>query len=238
MLPQAAENYLAETARVLKPDGRSSLTWLLYSRGLSAAKLHRSVEEMFPHDFEYYKIRMLERPEERVAYDLAWMRSAYERNGLTIIEPLRGDVTYSSVRAPDPRTGAHLHYAYTVIAVPVLAKLAPSVRPRACWLALAALPKAVVPSPRPPTRQTSQIVGVSSRAAVDVCPGGVLVVAGTGFEAAVQDADEAVGELAQGGRGGRCCGRGVAGGRRSPGDPRSELNAHCWRASPRRRLRA
>lgn len=118
MLPQAAENYLAETARVLKPDGRSSLTWLLYSRGLSAAKLHRSVEEMFPHDFEYYKIRMLERPEERVAYDLAWMRSAYERNGLTIIEPLRGDVTYSSVRAPDPRTGAHLHYAYTVIAVP------------------------------------------------------------------------------------------------------------------------
>lgn len=32
-----------------------------------------------------------------------------------------------------------------------------------------------------------------------VAPGGVFVVGGSGFEAAVQDADEAVGELAEGG---------------------------------------
>ena len=40
---------------------------------------------------------------------------------------------------------------------------------------------------------------MSSGAGLDVCPGGVLVVEGPGFEAAVQDADEAVGELAEGG---------------------------------------
>jgi hypothetical protein len=33
---------------------------------------------------------------------------------------------------------------------------------------------------------------------VPVCPGGCLVVAGTGLEAAVEDADEAVGEAAEG----------------------------------------
>ena len=49
------------------------------------------------------------------------------------------------------------------------------------------------------SRQTSQVVDMSSGAVLDVCPGGVLVVAGSGFEAAVQDADEAVGELAEGG---------------------------------------
>ncbi len=40
---------------------------------------------------------------------------------------------------------------------------------------------------------------VSSSGVEDVCPGGVLVVGGLGFQAAVEDADEAVGELAQGG---------------------------------------
>ena len=32
-----------------------------------------------------------------------------------------------------------------------------------------------------------------------VCPGGVFVVGGVGLQAAVEDADEAVGELAEGG---------------------------------------
>jgi hypothetical protein len=36
---------------------------------------------------------------------------------------------------------------------------------------------------------------VSSGAVVDVCPGGVFVVEGVGLQAAVQDADPAVGEL-------------------------------------------
>jgi hypothetical protein len=40
---------------------------------------------------------------------------------------------------------------------------------------------------------------MSSGGVEDVCPGGVFVVVGLGFEAAVEDADEPVGELAQGG---------------------------------------
>jgi hypothetical protein len=47
-------------------------------------------------------------------------------------------------------------------------------------------------------RQTSQVVAVSSSGVEDVCPGGAFVVASAGFEAAVEDADEAVGELTKG----------------------------------------
>jgi putative transposase len=45
----------------------------------------------------------------------------------------------------------------------------------------------------------SQVLGLSSSGVEDVCPGSVFVVWGLGLEAAVQDADEPVGELAQGG---------------------------------------
>ena len=48
-------------------------------------------------------------------------------------------------------------------------------------------------------RQTSQVLTTSSSCVEDVGPGGVLVVVGVGLEAAVEDADEAVGELAEGG---------------------------------------
>jgi hypothetical protein len=44
-----------------------------------------------------------------------------------------------------------------------------------------------------------QVLATSSGGLGDVRPGGVLVVAGVGFEASVQDADEAGGEMAQGG---------------------------------------
>jgi hypothetical protein len=50
-----------------------------------------------------------------------------------------------------------------------------------------------------PLRQTSQVLGLSSSGIENVCPGSVFVVGGLGLEAAVQDADEPVGELAQGG---------------------------------------
>jgi uncharacterized protein len=44
-------------------------------------------------------------------------------------------------------------------------------------------------------QQTSQVLAVSSSLADVVVPGGVFVVVGAGFEAAVEDADESVGEL-------------------------------------------
>jgi hypothetical protein len=46
-------------------------------------------------------------------------------------------------------------------------------------------------------RQTSQVLGLSSGGCCVVCPGGLLVAAGVGLQAAVEDADEAVGELAE-----------------------------------------
>ena len=38
---------------------------------------------------------------------------------------------------------------------------------------------------------------MSSGIGQDVCPGGVFVVGGVGFQASVQDADEAVGKLTE-----------------------------------------
>ena len=71
-----------------------------------------------------------------------------------------------------------------------------------------------------------------------VCPGGGLVVAGVGLEAAVQDADQAVPELAQG-----CVvtdpapAQGVVVGA-GTGELVRAQKAHWWIASPKRRLRA
>jgi hypothetical protein len=45
------------------------------------------------------------------------------------------------------------------------------------------------------SRQTSQVLLLSSGAFEDVGPGGVFVVGGAGLEAAVEDADPAVREL-------------------------------------------
>jgi hypothetical protein len=47
--------------------------------------------------------------------------------------------------------------------------------------------------------ETSHGVRASSDVLVEGGPGGVFVVGAVGFEAAVEDADESVGELAQGG---------------------------------------
>src|SRR4029453_1340721 len=50
------------------------------------------------------------------------------------------------------------------------------------------------------TRQTSHVVGLSSRGGFGLPvlrPGGCLVVAGVGLQTAMEDTDEAVGELAQ-----------------------------------------
>ena len=68
-----------------------------------------------------------------------------------------------------------------------------------------------------------------------VVPGDCLVVEGAGFEAAVQDADEPVGDLAQGGLCSVPRARGVVGAR-APGEAVRALKAWA-RASVSRSLR-
>ncbi len=77
----------------------------------------------------------------------------------------------------------------------------------------------------------------SSGGGRDVCPGGVFVIGGVGLQAAVQDADEAIGELVERGLMTDLAGAELLVVGLAPGDPRIEQNAHCCSASPSRRLR-
>lgn len=119
LLPKAAENYLAQTARVLRPAGRFVATWLVYNKeahsvlGTSASDPARH----WKHDYGDYRIKSLEAPEASVAYDVSFVRQLYANSGLKVLEPFRVDASYTPARIPSERSlGMHLYYALSVIA--------------------------------------------------------------------------------------------------------------------------
>jgi SAM-dependent methyltransferase len=99
MLPDGVERYLAEIARVVKPDGRILITWLLLNdESLRALDEQRDVrrnsantaqESSLPHDLGVCRVANRAAPEAVVAYDEGFVREAYGRSGLEIVEPVR-----------------------------------------------------------------------------------------------------------------------------------------------------
>jgi len=81
-------------------------------------------------------------------------------------------------------------------------------------------------------------MSMSSDGGSVVCLGGVFVVGSVGLQAAVEDADEAVGELAKGGLMADVSSAELLVVGVGPGEPRRAQKAHRWSASPRRRSRA
>lgn len=89
MLPDEVRNYLANTARVLKPGGRSIFTYLLLNDDSEAAiAAGRTGHSKLPYDHGDYRVRSEESPEDQVALGERLVRSAYESAGLLIIEPI------------------------------------------------------------------------------------------------------------------------------------------------------
>ncbi|NYH93363.1 methyltransferase domain-containing protein [Actinopolymorpha rutila] len=119
LTPAGTENYLAEVLRTLRPGGVLVATFNLYNAESHQRFPGRRLEEIWPHDHGAYRLKEEDSPESSVAYDEIYLRKAYEKVGLTILEPFRPDASYSAIRAPKHGNGApHLWYTTCVIAVP------------------------------------------------------------------------------------------------------------------------
>jgi SAM-dependent methyltransferase len=98
MLPDGVERYLAEIARVLKPGGRTVITWFLLNdesermlaeqweqRTNRASNAHRS---RFAHDLGVCRVGDRAHPEAIIAFQEPFALEAYARNGLEVEHPI------------------------------------------------------------------------------------------------------------------------------------------------------
>lgn len=98
MMPPDVEHYLSEIARVLKPGGRTLITWLLLNeeserlideqRDRRKDPAQNAANALFSHDFGPCRSTDARTPEYAVAYHEAWVRDAYAANGLAVEEPI------------------------------------------------------------------------------------------------------------------------------------------------------
>jgi SAM-dependent methyltransferase len=117
LTPGGTENYLAETARTLKAGGRLVATFNLYNEQTQARNPGRNLTVAWPHDMGHYRLKEKDAPESNVAYEEGYLRQAYKRAGLSILEPLRPDASYSPARAPKRGQAPHLWYSVGIIAI-------------------------------------------------------------------------------------------------------------------------
>jgi SAM-dependent methyltransferase len=116
LTPDAAENYLRQIERVLRPGGVFVSTWNMYNSDTDKLLPGRSLRLAWPHQRHSHRLKDAEHPESNVAYDEVWLRPCYDKCGMRILEPLRPDATYSPIRVPRGVDAAHLWYTTTIIA--------------------------------------------------------------------------------------------------------------------------
>lgn len=89
LLQDAAENYLRELGRVLKPGGRTLITFFLLNDAARASLRAGTSSQPFAHRGGPYSLTTnAQAPEEALAYDEEWLRGALESCGLEIRRPL------------------------------------------------------------------------------------------------------------------------------------------------------
>jgi len=79
------ERYLSEIRRILKADGRVLISWYLWEDGLQSPKM----DFKFPVDDVSYTT-LQQNPEAAIAFDMDWVKAAYNRHGLEIETIERG----------------------------------------------------------------------------------------------------------------------------------------------------
>ena len=94
MLPDDIRHYTSEIARVLKPGGRSLITWFILNeeserqiertRGERSDPAQNAHKALFGHDFGVYRATDPRVPEYVIAYREDFVRDTYGENGLEI----------------------------------------------------------------------------------------------------------------------------------------------------------
>ncbi len=91
LVPVEAENYLHEISPVLNSGGRSYITWFLLD-DVSRPSVRRAPGEpshpLLRVDHGVYWVKSDESPAAAVAFEEDWVRAAYERHGLRVLEPV------------------------------------------------------------------------------------------------------------------------------------------------------
>jgi SAM-dependent methyltransferase len=93
MLPDAVENYLAQTSRVLKPGARFLCTWFLLDFHTEQAMADGRTSLDFKHRFERHAQVSLHAPEQAVAFPRPLVEDMFRKNGFFIQSNYRGDWT-------------------------------------------------------------------------------------------------------------------------------------------------
>ncbi|MEP7117106.1 MAG: class I SAM-dependent methyltransferase [Acidobacteriota bacterium] len=88
MLSRDVARYLAEIARVLRPGGRSLLTWFVIDDGVRQRSAAGQAEFAFAHRHDGCFVEIADRPEEAVGYEVSELRQLYQQAGLQVIDPI------------------------------------------------------------------------------------------------------------------------------------------------------
>jgi SAM-dependent methyltransferase len=89
MLPADVKQYMREIVRVLKPGGRSLVTFfLLNEESLARGKRGEGVIK-FDHELQGARTANVENPEAAIAYPETFVRNLYRQSGLELEDPLR-----------------------------------------------------------------------------------------------------------------------------------------------------
>ena len=88
MFAKDVENYLAEISRVLRPEGKALITWFLLDE-VSRQSRHPVLNFKYELD-PVSQTTVKSNPEAAIAFDLDYVSSLYEKNGLVITEIEQG----------------------------------------------------------------------------------------------------------------------------------------------------
>ncbi|MEY2565282.1 MAG: hypothetical protein QOH88_3475 [Verrucomicrobiota bacterium] len=92
MLPEGLENYFSEITRMLKPGGRSVITYFLWNDEAAEKIAQSENPALFSHVFraEVCRVYAAEKPEQAVCYYEDYIRSLYRQHGHNVAEVTYG----------------------------------------------------------------------------------------------------------------------------------------------------
>ena len=89
MLPEDVDNYFSEIKRVMKKNGKCLLTFLLLNTDSLESIHEKKSKIIFEQIEEKFFLMYKDIPEHSIAYEENFVRSLYEKYGMTIKEPIQ-----------------------------------------------------------------------------------------------------------------------------------------------------